>query len=206
VRHPWPASRRRPTSSTFTKRGLRPMCTPWAGARAWPARTRSPMRARSCFATQAKTANEEIPDRPASVEPRLLMALHADACRAELVEVAGRRTDALTGETIKRPEQQHIELATVRTSEHGSKRRAITPRAAHRLGVHGDHLEAESARPPAELAFLVFDSLLGGAHSHVERRPPAGLERGLFQDGSASSVSSLPLASARSSRRWAGRR
>src|SRR5438876_444020 len=104
------------------------------------------------FCRPGKDCNEEIPHGPACVEPRLLVAHHSNASLAELLQVSGRRADALAGEAIERPDEERIELASMGAAEDRGKRRAIIPRAARSVGMHADDLEAKPIGPLPELA------------------------------------------------------
>src|SRR5712692_3842175 len=118
------------------------MCTPWARARAWPARTRSPILSR--FLRDPREHREEqIPGGRRGVDPGLLVALNPNTGRLELVHVPHHRADALATQAVERPDQQYVELPPVGGSEDGGERDAIASRAARGFGIDADDLEAE---------------------------------------------------------------
>jgi hypothetical protein len=92
--------------------------------------------------------DEQLPDRPARIEPRLLVAQYANAGRPKLVYVPRGRADPFTGQAIEGPDEQGIERAPMSASENLAERRTITSRAARGVGVHADNLETAPLGPP----------------------------------------------------------
>src|SRR5262249_1548558 len=100
----------------------RPMCLPWALARAMPARVRSPIFCASTFASDDITGEQDIAKQfIVGGQVRLSVAVEANTAGGEALQVHDGRHHALAGEPIECPEQHTVEPALVGVLEQGGE-------------------------------------------------------------------------------------
>jgi hypothetical protein len=76
-----------------------------------------------------------------------------DAASLQLLEIFERGVNALTGEPVQCPEQQHVKAAAISVGQHRpqSRPRAWPARTTERVAVFGDDLPTASGRELAQL-------------------------------------------------------
>jgi hypothetical protein len=74
-----------------------------------------------------------------------------------------------TGNAIKRPDHDYVELAVAGVGKQSIETRALNFRAAEPVGIFLDDLETTLRGQAAQIVHLCFRVLIQGRNAHVER-------------------------------------